>query len=111
MTKALLSETELDQQIGAEVADEARDVVANFDLRLQQVRAGVLDRTAAAEMLSRDSHNLRSMSRMVSLPGLASMAHRMDDYLADIKCIEDQHITDLQTFSDRLGKIMDGEEV
>ena len=111
MAKALLSEDEVDLQIGSEVADEASDVVANFDLRLQQVRAGVLDRTTAAEMLSRDSHNLRSMSRMVSLPGLATISHRMDDYLADIKCIEDEHIDDLQAFSDKLGKIMDGEEI
>lgn len=111
MAKALLSEDEVELQISAEVVDEARDVAANFDLRLQQVRAGVLDRVAAAQMLARDTHNLRSMARTVSIPGLASMAHRMDDYLADLKQIGDEHIADLQTFSDRLGKTLDGEEV
>ncbi len=111
MAKAQLTEEEVDLQATDEVADEARDLVSNFDLRLQQVRAGVLDRATAVTMLSRDSHNLRAKSRTVSIPGLASLAHRLDDYLSDIDQIADEHIDDLQAFSDRIAGVLEGDEI
>ena len=43
--------------------------------------------------------------------GLASLTHRLDDYLADITELEDDHIADLQAFGDRISALLDGESV
>ncbi len=105
------SEDEVDRQANAEVIDEASDLISGLEVRLQQVRAGVLDRTTAAEMLMRDAHNLKMMARSASIDGLTSITHRLDDYLADVKSIDDQHITDLQAYGDRIAKLLEGDTV
>ncbi len=109
--KEIVSEEEIDRQNNSEVVDEAGDVIAGLEVRLQQLRAGTLDRSAALQMLLRDSHSLKLMARTASIPGLASLTHRMDDYLADITSLEDQHVQDLQTFGDRISALLDGETV
>ncbi len=107
----IATEEEVDRQHNTEVVDEAGDLIAGLEVRLQQVRAGTLDRKAALEMLLRDTHNLKLMARTASIPGLASLTHRMDDYLADITDLEDQHVLDLQTFGDRISALLDGDTV
>ena len=107
----MLSEEEVDQLATAEVLDEARDVVAGLELRLQQVRAGVLDGTTAAKLLAQDAASLRLKARSVTIPALGPLTHRLDDYAADIKSIEAQHVEDLQAFSDRISDLLEGTSV
>ena len=104
----MLSEEEVDQLATSEVLDEARDVVAGLELRLQQVRAGVLDGATAAKLLAQDAANLRLKARSVTIPGLGPLTHRLDDYAADIETIEAQHVEDLQAFSDKISDLLDG---
>ena len=108
---AVLNEDQVERKINEEVVDEASDVIAGLEVRLQQIRAGVMDRATAREMLVRDSHNLKLMARTASIPGLASLTHRLDDYLADITELQDEHIADLQAFGDRISALLDGESV
>ncbi|MCG8357050.1 MAG: Hpt domain-containing protein [Kiloniellales bacterium] len=107
----LLSEEEVERQLNDEVIDEASDLVSGLEVRLQQVRAGVLDRETAREMLVRDAHNLKLMARTASIPGLATLTHRLEDYLAGVKQVEDKHIEDLQTFGDRISALLEGDTV
>jgi CheY-like chemotaxis protein len=106
-----LSEQELDREAELEVLDEARDVVANLELRLQELRTGGLDPKAAAHMLSQDVSNLRLKVRSVAVPGLGALTHRLDDYVSDLDAVEEEHIADLQAFGDRIAALLDGEEV
>jgi hypothetical protein len=109
--KQLLSEEELDQQAEQELLDEARDVIEGLELRLQELRTGSLDAEEAARLLKQDISNLRLKCRSVAVPGLGALTHRLDDYLSNLSTIELQHIGDLQTFGDRIGRLLDGEEV
>lgn len=107
----LVSEAEVDRQAEEEVVEEARDVVANLELRLQQLRTNGLDRAEAAKLLSQDASNLRLKARSVAIPGLSALAHRLDEYLADVKEIADEHLSDLQAYGDRIAALLDGEAV
>lgn len=109
--KSAYSEDEVDRQANSEVIDEASDLISGLEVRLQQVRAGVLDRSVAAEMMVRDAHNLKMMARNASIDGLTSITHRLDDYLADVQTLEDQHITDLQAYGDRIAALLEGDSV
>ena len=104
----MLSEEEVDQLATSEVLDEARDVVAGLELRLQQVRAGVLDGATAAKLLAQDAASLRLKARSVAIPGLGPLTHRLDDYAADITSVEAEHVEDLQAFSDKISDLLDG---
>lgn len=105
------SESLVEQRETEELSDEARDMVSALEIRLQQVRAGVLQDTQAIEMLRRDSFNLKLAARSGGVPGLGALVHRLDDYLADLKKLEPQHIQDLQVFADKIGGLLDGEAV
>ncbi|WP_282609347.1 PleD family two-component system response regulator [Pelagibius sp. Alg239-R121] len=107
----VISEEQADELAENEVLDEARDVVSNLEIRLQQVRTGSLDRDEAAVLISQDASNLRLKARTVAINGLAPITHRLDEYMSSIKMIEDQHIADLQTFGDRIGALLDGDVV
>ncbi len=112
MAKAsVLSEEEVDRQAEAEILAEARDVMAELDIRLQQARTGDLARDTAALQIAQSTFNLRLKARSVSLTGLGPLTHRMENYMTGVTKLEDGHITDLQRFVDTIGSLLDGEEI
>jgi CheY-like chemotaxis protein len=107
----VISEEQVDELAESEVLDEARDVVANLELRLQQLRTGNLSPEEAASLLSQDASNLRLKARTVAIKGLSPITHRLDEYLSAIKSVEEKHISDLQTFGDSISALLDGDFV
>ncbi|GLQ05244.1 response regulator [Sneathiella chinensis] len=107
----ILSEAELEEQYESEARDEARDVVSSLEIRLQQIRGGTLDGKEAAKLLAQDASNLRLKARSVNVPGLTPLSLRLDEYLANASEINEQNVTDLQRFSDRISALLDGEHL
>lgn len=105
----VLSEEEVEAQYELEALDEARDVVANLEVRMQQIRGGTLSPEEAAVQLAQDASNLRLKAKAVNLPGLTPLSHRLDEYLAKATQITVDHLSDLQLFSDRISAILDGD--
>lgn len=108
---SLISEQEVDSQVESEALDEARDLVSNLELRVQQVKNGILDPKEAAKTLATESANLRLKARAVNLVGFGPLTHRLDEYLSEIEAVEDRHANDLIAFADRIGSLLDGETV
>ncbi|WP_051548005.1 hypothetical protein [Sneathiella glossodoripedis] len=107
----VLSEEELEAQYEQEALDEARDVVASLEVRMQQVRSGTLGPKEAAALLAQDASNLRLKVKAVNLPGLTPLSLRMDDFLGKATEVKPEHLDDLQRFSDKISSILDGEEL
>ncbi len=107
----ILSEAELDEQYEMEALDEARDVVAGLEVRMQQIRGGTLAPDKAAILLAQDASNLRLKAKAVNLPGLTPLSHRLDEYLANAKEITVDNLNDLQRFSDRISAVLDGDTI
>ena len=111
VTRGLISEEEVDSQLESEVIDEARDLVSNLELRVQQVKNGVLNPKEAAKILAQESANLRMKARAVNLVGFGPLTHRLDEYLTGIDSVETKHANDLIAFADRISAVLDGEKV
>lgn len=107
----VLSEAELEAQYESEALDEARDVVANLEVQMQQIRSGDLSGEDAAAKMSQEASNLRLKVKAVNLPGLTTLSHRLDEYLGKAKNITIQNVDDLQRFSDRISSILEGETI
>src|SRR3546814_529347 len=111
VTRGLISEEELDSQIEREVIDAARDLVSNLELRVQQVKNGVLNPKEAAKLLAQESANLRMKARAVNLVGFGPLTHRLDEYLSGMNTVDAQHADGLVAFADRISALLDGEQV
>ena len=109
--RGLISEEELDSQIEGEVIDEARDLVSNLELRVQQVKNGILNPKKAAKALAQESANLRMKARAVNLIGFGALTHRLDEYLSELDSVDGRHADDLIAFADRISALLDGESV
>ena len=107
----LISEEELDSQVEGEVLDEARDLVGNLELRVQQVKNGILNPMEAAKALAQESANLRMKARAVNLVGFGPLTHRLDEYLSELDSVDGSHADDLIAFADRISALLDGETV
>lgn len=107
----VLSEEEVEAQYEQEALDEARDVVASLEVRMQQIRSGTLAPEDAASVLAQDASNLRLKVKAVNLPGLTPLSHRLDEFLSQAKKITIDNIADLQLFSDRISSILEGEKI
>jgi len=107
----MISEEELDSQLESEVLDEARDLVSNLELRVLQVKNGVLNPKEAAKALAQESANLRMKARAVNLVGFGPLTHRLDEYLSELDAVDDKHADDLIAFADRISALLDGETV
>jgi CheY-like chemotaxis protein len=109
VTPGLISEEELYSQDEREVIDEARDLVGNLELRVQQVKNGILNPTEAAKLLAQESANLRMKARAVNIVGFGPLTHRLDEYLSELDAVDAQHADDLITFADHISALLDGE--
>jgi CheY-like chemotaxis protein len=107
----VLTEAQLEAQYEMEALDEARDVVASLEVRMQQIRNGTLNPEDAASQLTQDASNLRLKVKAVNLSGLTPLSHRLDEYLGQAKQITKENLPDLQRFSDRISSILEGEEI
>ncbi|OUS18725.1 hypothetical protein A9Q97_00480 [Rhodospirillales bacterium 47_12_T64] len=110
-SSSVISEEEADKIAEGEMLDEARDVASSLELTLQQVRTKNLDGKSAVDRLSQDSSNLRFKAKSVNIPGLAAITHRLDEYLGGLDDLAAQNIKDLQTYSDRILALLDGESM
>jgi len=107
---AILSEAELEKLYEDEALDEARDVAGGLELRLQQMLSGDISKEEAKETLKQDASNLSLKVKAVNLTGLSAICRRLEDYLWHIEAIEEKNIADLQQFSDRITRVLDGTE-
>ena len=105
----IATEQEVDRQALDEVIAEARDLVGDLEVQLQQVRTGTVSGEEAARRFGQAAQSLHLRSRTVQLPGLTPLTHRLADYLAALKSIELRHIDDLQVFADRIAAFLDGD--
>jgi len=109
--RGLISEEELDLQVEGEVLDAARDLVGNLELRVQQVKNGILNPREAAKALAQESSYLRMRARAVNLVGFGALTHRLDEYLSELDAVDGRHADDLIAFADRISALLEGEAV
>lgn len=106
----LLSEEEVDRLAEREVVEETRDVIAGFDVALQQARSGG-ERAEILAKLRQDAFSIRTKVQTVSINGLAPLTQRLDEYVGNATEMSDTAIEDVQAYIDRIAALLDGEEI
>src|SRR3546814_15968033 len=109
VTRGMISEEELDSQNEREVIDEARDLVSNLELRVQQVKNGILNPKEAAKLLAQESANLRMTALAVNLVGFGPLTNRLAEDLSEIAAVDTRHVADLIPFAAHLSHLLDRE--
>jgi len=109
MTTADIHEKdEFAQQLEVEFRDSASDLLAQAEAILEDGRSeGVLG-TKERESIDRIAHSLKGLAASCGYSLTSVVAHRAEDYLADVKELSRKHIGDIQKFVDTLGDLVDG---
>ena len=106
----LMSEEEVDSLAEREVLEETRDVVDGFNIALQQARSAGKREEILAKF-RQDAFSLRTKVQTVSIKGLAPLTQRLDEYVGNTTELTDNAIDDIQAYVDRVGALIDGDEV
>ena len=109
MTTADIHEKdEFAQQLEVEFRDSASDLLAQAEAILEDGRSeGVLG-NKERESIYRIAHSLKGLAASCGYSLTSVVAHRAEDYLADVKELSRKHIGDIQKFVDTLGDLVDG---
>jgi len=99
---------EFAQQLEVEFRDSAFDLLAQAEAILEDGRSeGVLG-NKELDSVYRIAHSLKGLAASCGYSLTSVVAHRAEDYLADVKELSRKHIGDIQKFVDTLGDLVDG---
>lgn len=93
--------------IRVEFVDMAEDGLGSIDRALEAARGGVVLTSDQIGEIRRVAHNLKGLGGSVDYPLVTMVAHRFEDYLADLAIPAEANIDDLQQFVDRLRDAVD----
>ena len=95
-------------QLALEYRDGATDLLAGADDILTAARDGAEISPADRDTLYRAAHNLKGLAASFGHSLTSVVAHRFEDFLAELKDLKPQHVAGLQKFVDTLGDLVDG---
>jgi len=96
------------KELRQECLDEARELVQQLDLQLDEFRH---DRVTQEDLLagvSRTAMKLQVQAGNVGLRLLGTIAHRLQDFIVNAKTLPPRGVDDLQAFIDRLEDVTEG---
>jgi HPt (histidine-containing phosphotransfer) domain-containing protein len=99
---------DLIQQLATEFRDSASDLLEKADDILEEGRAAGEITSDGRDSLYRVAHSLKGIAASCGYSLTGVVAHRFEDFLADLKDANAQHIADMQIFIDTLGDLVDG---
>lgn len=96
------------QQLEVEFRDSASDLLAGADEILAEARDGAEITAEERDSLYRVAHSMKGLAASFGYSLTSVVAHRFEDFLADLKELKSQHIPSMQKFVDTLGDLVDG---
>lgn len=99
---------ELIDQLALEFRDSATDLLSGADDILSAARDGAEISSADRDTLYRVGHSMKGLAASFGYSLTSVVAHRFEDFLADLKELKPQHIAGIQRFIDTLGDLVDG---
>lgn len=92
------------EEVKQEAIDGLEDRTSQMDGLLKAYRAGGIDAGALLAELRILAHSVKSAASLAEMGAIKAVAHRFEDYLADIKEPNDSILDALQVFIDRLSQ-------
>ena len=91
-----------------EVLDEARELIQELNFRLDDFRHDRIGQTELREHVARTAIKIRTQAGNVGVRLLGTIAHRLEDFIVNLKELPPRVVDDLQIFVDRLEDVIDG---
>ncbi len=89
-----------------EFIDMATDRLSVLDELLEQLRASASDSARALREIRQTAHNLKGMGGSFGFPIITTIAHRLENYLADLGDLDSQNQRDAQVYVDVMAAIV-----
>lgn len=102
------SVADMDRQIEAEFIDEVRDILDGIDVLIGNLRSRTVSDADGLAQVRRDMLNMEMKGATLDQPLVTIVAHRLGEYVADLKALEPAQLDDIQAFIDNIRRILDG---
>lgn len=96
------------QELREETLEEAKELVRELDVHLDDFRHGRLEPEDLLAEVSRKALKLRVQAGNVGLRLLGNIAQRLEDFIVNVKELPPRAADDLQVFVDRLEDVCEG---
>ena len=107
---AYVDQSAADEILAALRGEFITDTMDRLD-RVEQVveewRKGVLSDVSTLAEIRREAHSIKGMGATFGFPVVSSIAHRLEDYLANVTAITERHVKDGFQFVDTLREIVE----
>ncbi|MGE4279797.1 MAG: DNA-binding response regulator [Magnetospirillum sp.] len=105
------ADNENERRVIAEFIEELRDTASSLQVLLGNQRSHSIDAEDGLATLKRDASNLRSHAQALNVPLIKMVTHRLDEYVGELKKVDDAQLDAIQVFIDKIEKLADGEQV
>jgi len=98
----------MDQQLESEFIEEVRDILNGLDVLIGNVRSRTASPVDGLAQIRREMTNVEMRGATLDQPMVNIVAHRMGEYMSELKTLDDKNLDDLLTFIDKIRNILDG---
>lgn len=102
------SVADMDKQIEAEFVEEVREVLDTTDVLIGNLRSHTVSDGDGLAQIRRDMLNTEMRGSTLEQPLVTIVAHRLGEYVADLKALSPAQLDDIQSFIDNIRRILDG---
>jgi len=99
---------EMDLNVEAEFVEEVRDILDSLDVLIGNLRSKTVKAEEGAAQIRRDMLNVEMRGSTLDQPLLVIVAHRLAEYVGDMKAVDEVRLDDIQSFVDQIRSILDG---
>lgn len=99
---------DMDKQIEAEFVEEVRDILDTTDVLIGNLRSHTVPDGDGLAQIRRDMLNMELRGSTLDQPLVTIVAHRLGEYVADLKTLGPAQLDDIQAFIDNIRRILDG---
>jgi len=99
---------DMDRMVESEFIDEVRDILDGTDVLIGNLRSHIIKPQDGIAQIRRDMFNMEMRATSLELPLVSIIAHRLGEYAADLKTVDDHILDDIQSFIDNIRSILEG---
>jgi len=99
----------MDRQVESEFLEEVQDILSALDVLLGNLRSRTVKVEEGLARLRRDMLTIATRGSTLDQPLVTIIAHRLSEYLADLKELDERRIDDIQAFLDQIRRVLEGE--
>ena len=94
-------------RLKGEFITDTVDRLDQVERAIENWRTGAVDDMAVLAEVRREAHSIKGMGGTFGFPVVSSIAHRLEDYLANVTALTERHVRDAYRFIDVLREILE----